>query len=136
MSPLHPKLEFSWNELRRTHVLFRHPYFELWADIEIFFRYNDFYNAQIQIKMPFFCNFFRWMGGSIEFFMLIILTKIIFTKNRFLCPKNRFFEKIDPKGRVKYSSRDGGTKIFFVAYESSRPDLTKHEKWRWFRNYR
>ena len=52
------------------------------------------------------------MGGSIEFFMLIILTKVIFAKNPFLYPKNRFFEKIDPKGRPKYSSRDGGTKIF------------------------
>ena len=51
------------------------------------------------------------MGGSIEFFMLIILPKVIFAKNRFLYPKNRFFEKIDPKGRLKYSSRDGGTKI-------------------------
>ena len=52
------------------------------------------------------------MGGSIEFFMLIILTKVIFAKNRFLYPKTRFFEKIDPKGRPKYSSRDEGTKIF------------------------
>ena len=93
-------------------------------------------NAQIQIKMPFFCNYFRWMGGSIEFFMLIILTKVIFAKNRFLYPKTRFFEKIDPKGRPKYSSRDEGTKIFFVGYESSRPDLTVDEKWRRFRDYR
>ena len=92
--------------------------------------------AQIQIKMPFFCNYFRWMGGSIEFFMLIILTKVIFAKNRLLYPKNRFFEKIDPKGRLKYSSRDGGTKIFFVGYESSRPVLTVDEKWRRFRDYR
>ena len=97
---------------------------------------SQFYNAQIQIKMPFFCNYFRWMGGSIEFFMLIILTKVIFAKNRFLYPKNRFFEKIDPKGRPKYSSRDEGTKFFFVGYESLRPDLTVDEKWRRFRDYR
>ena len=44
--------------------------------------------------------------------MLIILVKVIFEKNRFLYPKNGFFEKIDPKGRPKYSSRDRGTKIF------------------------
>ena len=93
-------------------------------------------NAQIQIKMPFFCNYFRWMWGSIEFFMLIILTKVIFAKNRFLYPKNRFFEKIDPKGRLKYSSRDGGTKNFFIGYESSRWDLTVDEKLRRFHDYR
>ena len=63
--------------------------------------------------MPLFCNYFRWIYGSIEFFMLIILVKVIFEKNRFLYPKNGFFEKIDPKGRPKYSSRDGGSKMFF-----------------------
>ena len=86
--------------------------------------------------MPIFCNYFRWMRSSIEFFVLIILTKVIFAENRFLYPKNRFFEKIDPQGRLKYSSRDGGTKFFFIGYESSRPDLTMDQKWRRFRDYR
>jgi len=67
--------------------------------------------------------------------MLIILVKVIFEKNRFLYPKNGFFEKIDPKGRPKYSSRDRGTKIFFMGYKSSRRDLTVDEKWRRFRDY-
>ena len=75
------------------------------------------------------------MGGSIEFFMLIILLKVIFAKNRFLYPKNLFFEKIDPKGRLKYSSRDGGTKMFFVEYESSRRDLSVEKIWRRFHDY-
>ena len=76
------------------------------------------------------------MGCSIEFFVLIILTKVIFAKNRIFYPKTRFFEKIDPKGRLKYSSRDEGTKNFFIGYESSRPDLTMDQKWRQFRDYR
>ena len=38
------------------------------------------------------------MGGSIEFFMLIILTKVIFAKNSFLYPKTEFLKKSTPKG--------------------------------------
>ena len=38
------------------------------------------------------------MGGSIEFFMLIILTKVIFAKNRFFNRKTDFSKKSTPKG--------------------------------------
>ena len=75
-------------------------------------------------------------GGFDRVFHADYFDKSHFGKNRFLYPKTRFFEKIDPKGRAKYSSRDGGPKFFFVGYESLRPDLTVDEKWRRFRDYR
>ena len=84
------------------------------ATIHVLFKVFLFqeYKLYIQIKMPFFATILGEWGFD-RVFYADYYVKSHFCQKSILYPKNRFFEKNDPKGRLKYSSRDGGTKFFF-----------------------